>query len=203
MKLYYTPGACSLSPHIALREAGITPELILVDLKTKQAADGRDFLTINPKGYVPALETDKGEIVTEGVAIGQYITDIAAPTSTLAPKAGTMERIRLQEWLTFINSEVHKGFIPLFNENASQATKDYVIGNLKKRLGWTDEQLKDKTYLLGETFTVADAYLFTVVNWAGFVGLDISSFANLGAFMARVGQRPAVQAALKAEGLIK
>ena len=202
MKLYYSAGACSLSPHIVLRESGLPFELVLASTKTHKLADGTDYYGINPKGYVPLLELDNGERLSEGPAIVQYIAD-QVPAKNLAPANGTMARYRLQEWLNFITSEVHKAFGLLFNpatpEDYKPAVKERILGRLK----WVDEQLEGKQYLLGDTFSVADAYLFTVTNWSKFVGLDISGLANLGAFMGRVGARPAVQEALKAEGLIK
>ena len=202
MKLYYSAGACSLSPHIVLRESGLPFELVLASTKTHKLADGTDYYGINPKGYVPLLELDNGERLSEGPVIVQYIAD-QVPAKNLAPANGTMARYRLQEWLNFITSEVHKAFGLLFNpatpEDYKPAVKERILGRLK----WVDEQLGGKQYLLGDTFSVADAYLFTVTNWSKFVGLDISGLANLGAFMGRVGARPAVQEALKAEGLIK
>jgi glutathione S-transferase len=201
-KLYYSPGACSLSPHIALREAGLPFDLALASTKTKKLADGTDFNTINPKGYVPVLELNDGQRLTEGPAIVQYIAD-QAPASKLAPAAGTMERYRLMEWLNFITSELHKGFSPLFNPAMPEEAKALARAKLTDRMKWVDTQLEGKSYLMGDTFTVADGYLFTAINWCQFVGLDPSPFKNLTAFMARVGARPAVQAALKAEGLMK
>lgn len=201
MKLYYSPGACSLSPHIALHEAGLAFEAVPAPTKTHQLPDGTDYYTINPLGYVPLLELDNGERLREGPAIVQYIAD-QVPQKNLAPANGSMERYRLQEWLTFIGTEVHKGFSPLFNpatpEEVKAATKERLAGRLK----WVDSQLADKQYLMGDTFSVADGYLFTVTNWAPRVGVDISGLANLNAYRARVAARPAVQAAMKAEGLV-
>ncbi len=201
-KLYYSPGACSLSPHIALREAGLPFDLVLASTKTKKLADGTDYLTINPKGQVPLLELDDGQRLSEGPAIVQYIAD-QAPASQLAPAAGTMARYRLMEWLNFITSELHKGFSPLFNPAAPDEAKTQARAKLSERLGWVDTQLEGKTYLMGDTFTVADGYLFTVAGWGKHVGLDIAPMKHLSAYMARVAARPAVQAALKAEGLLK
>lgn len=202
MKLYYSTGACSMSPHIALREAGLPFELVLASTKTHKLADGTDYYSINPKGYVPLLELDNGERLSEGPAIVQYIAD-QVPAKQLAPANGTMARYRLQEWLTFIGTEIHKAFSPLFSpattEEARTATKARIAG----RLSYVDQQLAGKQYLLGEQFSVADGYLFTVVNWARPTGVDLSALPNLTAFMARVGARPAVQEAMKAEGLIK
>jgi glutathione S-transferase len=202
MKLYYSPGACSLSPHIALRESGLPFELVLASTKTHQLADGTDYYTINPKGSVPLLELDNGERLSEGPAIVQYIAD-QVPAKGLAPAAGTMARYRLMEWLNFITSELHKGFSPLFNPAMPEEGKALARAQLSKRLAWVDEQLAGKDYLLGATFTVADPYLFTVAGWGKYVGVDISGLANLNAYLARVAARPAVQEALKAEGLLK
>ncbi|WP_374512850.1 glutathione transferase GstA [Niveibacterium sp.] len=202
MKLFFSPGACSLSPHIALREAGLPVELVKVDLKTKQLADGGDFTAINPKGYVPTVQLDSGEILTEGPAIVQYIAD-QKPESGLAPANGTMARYRLQEWLTFINSELHKTFGALFNPNAPTETKDAAKALLAKRFDYVVSQLQGKDYLTGAQFTVADGYLFTVINWGQWVGIDLAQWPALAAFHARVAARPAVQAALRAEGLLK
>lgn len=202
MKLYYSTGACSLSPHIALREAGLPFELVLASTKTHKLADGTDYYSINPKGYVPLLELDNGERLSEGPAIVQYIAD-QAPASHLAPANGTMARYRLQEWLAFIGTEIHKAYSPLFNpattEDARNAAKTRITG----RLAYVNDQLAGKAYLLGEQFSVADAYLFAVVNWSRFVDIDLAPFPHLGAFMARVAARPAVQEAMKAEGLLK
>ena len=201
-KLYYSPGACSLSPHIVLREAGLPFDLALASTKTKKLADGTDYNTINSKGYVPLLELDDGQRLSEGPVIVQYIAD-QAPASQLAPAAGTMARYRLMEWLNFITSELHKGFSPLFNPAMPDEGKALARTKLVERLTWVDGQLAGKAYLMGDTFTVADAYLFTVTGWAKYVGVDISALTNLGAYMGRVAARPAVQAAMKAEGLIQ
>ena len=202
MKLYYSPGACSLSPHIVLREAGLAFEPVLASTKTHKLQDGTDYYTINPKGYVPLLELDGGERLSEGPAIVQYVAD-QVPDKGLAPAAGTMARYRLQEWLNFITSELHKTFSPLFNPAMPEEAKAVFRKKLVDRFTWVDGQLAGKNYLMGENFSVADAYLFTVTNWAGVVGVDIAALGNLGAFMARMRERPAVQAALKAEGLLK
>lgn len=202
MKLYYSRGACSLSPHIALREAGIPFELILASTKTKKLQDGTDYLTINPKGQVPLLELDNGEKLTEGPAIVQYIAD-QAPASGLAPAAGSMPRYRLMEWLNFITSELHKSFSPLFSATTPDGMKDEYRAKLRQRLEWVNEQLAGKSYLMGDGFTVADAYLYTVTNWARTVSVDLSGLENLLAYRDRVAARPAVQAALQAEGLLK
>ncbi len=201
-KLYYSPGACSLSPHIVLREAGLPFQLVMASTKTKKLADGSDFLAINPKGQVPVLELDNGERLTEGPVIVQYIAD-QAPASGLVPAPGTMARYRLQEWLNFITSELHKGFSPLFAPGTHEDTKAASRSRLLEKLGWVDAQLAGKTWLMGDTFTAADAYLFTVAGWGKYVGVDIAPLATLSAYMGRVAARPAVQQALKAEGLLK
>lgn len=198
MKLYFSPGACSLSPHIVLRESGLPFDLVKASTKTHKLDDGTDYYTINPKGYVPLLELDDGQRLSEGPAIVQYIAD-KAPAKKLAPAAGTMERYRLQEWLNFITSELHKSFSPLFNPEMPEAAKQLYKTRIEGRFKWVDEQLKGKPYLLGQDFSVADAYLFTVAGWSKYVGVDIAGLANLNAFMERVGARPAVQAALAAE----
>ncbi len=202
MKLYYSPGACSLSPHIVLRESGLAFEPVLASTKTHKLQDGTDYYTINPKGYVPLLELDNGERLSEGPAIVQYIAD-QVPAKKLAPAAGTMARYRLQEWLNFTTSELHKGFSVLFNPAMPEEAKTLMRAKVGDRLKWVDSQLEGKSYLMGDAFSVADAYLFTVTNWTKFVGVDISALKNLGAFMKRMSERPAVQEALKAEGLLK
>jgi len=202
MKLYYSTGACSLSPHIVLREAGLPFELVLASTKTHQLQDGTDFYTINAKGYVPLLELDNGQRLSEGPVIVQYIAD-QVPEKKLAPANGSWERYRLQEWLNFITSELHKGFTPLFSPAMPEEAKAQARAKLAERLGWVNEQLEGKQYLMGEQFTVADAYLFTVSNWGQYVGVDVSGYPNLVAYRARVAARPAVQEALKAEGLVK
>jgi glutathione S-transferase len=202
MKLYYSPGACSLSPHIVLRETGLPFDLVMASTKTHKLADGTDYYTINPKGYVPLLELDDGQRLSEGPAIVQYLAD-KAPAAGLAPAAGTMARYRLMEWLNFISSEVHKSYSPLFNAAMPEEGKAVYRERLKGRYQYLDQQLEGKSFLMGDTFSVADAYLFTVTNWAKHVGIDIGGLANVQAYMARVGARPSVQAALKAEGLTK
>ena len=202
MKLYYSPGACSLSPHIALEEAGLPYEAIAAPTKTHKLADGTDYYTINPLGYVPLLVLDDGRQLREGPAIVQYIADLA-PAKNLAPANGTFERAKLQEWLNYIGTELHKGFSPLFNPATPADFKTAVIARLQDRLKFTDGLLANTTYVMGDTFTVADGYLFTVTNWAPLVGVDLSGYANLLAFRARVAARPAVVAAMKGEGLIK
>jgi glutathione S-transferase len=202
MKLYYFPSACSQASNIALREAGLKFELVKVDRHTKKAADGLDFNTVNPKGYVPALTLDSGETLTENVAVLQYIGD-RNPALRLTPAAGTMERYRLIEWLAFINSEIHKAFSPLFRPDAPEDTKQYVLGNLAKRLDYLQGALGSKPFLMGEQFTVADCYLFTVLSWAPFVKLDLGKWPELKRYVERIQARPHVMEALKSEGLIK
>lgn len=202
MKLYYSPGACSLSPHIALQEAGLAYTPVLASTKSHKLQDGTDYYTINALGYVPVLELDNGERLREGPAIVQYIAD-QVPDKQLAPANGTLARYRLQEWLTFVGTELHKGFSPLFNPATPEDYKPMVRERLLQRLQWVDGQLAGKQYLMGDQFTVADGYLFTVTNWTQPTKLDISGLANLAAYRERVGARPAVQAAMKAEGLLK
>ncbi len=199
MKLFLKPGACSLSPHIVLEELGLPYQTEVVDLKTRQTASGQDFLAINPKGYVPALLLDSGELLTEGPAIVQYLADLA-PEKQLAPANGTLARYQLQSWLTFIGTELHKSCSPFFNPAAPQAMKDLALANLERRLAYTAQQLEGRDYLLGD-FSVADAYLFTVLSWFRYLPLDLSAWPVLQAYQARVAARPAVVAALKAEGL--
>lgn len=201
MKLYFSPGACSMSPHIVANELGIKLTLEKVDTSTKKVADGSDYWEVNPKGYVPALRLDNGEVLTEGPAIVQYLAD-SKPDAKLAPANGTLERYRLQEMLGYINSELHKTYNPLFNPKTTPETKQEREDYLRKRYGLLEQRLAGKQYLFGDQFTVADAYLFTVTNWANFVKLDLSAFPNLLAFQKRVADRPAVQAAMVAEGLI-
>jgi glutathione S-transferase len=202
MKLYYSPGACSLSPHIVLHETGLPFETVLASTKTHKLADGTDYYTINPKGYVPLLELDDGQRLSEGPAIVQYLAD-QVPRSGLAPAAGSMARYRLVEWLNFISTEVHKSYSPLFNPAMNDAGKAVFKDKLAGRYRWIDEQLEGRSHLLGDGFTVADAYLFTVTRWAPFIGVDLAPFKRLAAYMERIAARPAVQAALKAEGLLK
>ncbi|MDB5752884.1 MAG: gst [Ramlibacter sp.] len=200
MKLYYSPGACSLSPHIALREAGLAFEPVQASTKTHQLSDGTDYYTINPLGYVPLLELDDGTRLREGPAIVQYIAD-QAPLKNLAPANGTLPRYRLQEWLTFISTELHKNFSPLFNPALPDEVRKMGRDKLAQRFAWVDGELAGKDYLMGEHFSVADGYLYTVSRWARPMAVDLSGFANLVAYRARVEARPAVQEALTAEGL--
>jgi glutathione S-transferase len=201
MKLYYSPGACSLSPHIVACEAGIGLALEKVDLQTKLAAGGADFTKVNPKGYVPTLQLDNGQFLTEGPAIVQYLAD-QKPESQLAPAPGTLARYRLQEMLNYINSELHKSFSRLFNPTVTEAVRSDTIAYLQKRYALIEEQLGGHKFLLGDHFTAADAYLFTVTNWADPLKVDLSQFPNLQAFQKAVSARPAVQQALRAEGLL-
>ncbi|CUI09757.1 glutathione transferase GstA [Massilia antarctica] len=202
MKLYFSPGACSLSPHIVLLEAGLAFTTDSVDLRKKVTASGADFSAINPKGYVPALETDQGMLLTEGPAIVQYLADLA-PEKKLAPAAGTPERYVLAEWLNFISTELHKNFSPLFRPNVGEELSSYARANLTARFGYVERMLKGRDYLTGSQFTVADAYLFTVLNWANVLKFDMSAFPLVQAFQTRVGERPLVQQALRDEGLLK
>jgi glutathione S-transferase len=201
MKLYYSTGACSLSPHIALNEAGLAHTAILASTKTHVLADGTDYYTINPLGYVPLLELDDGTRLTEGPAIVQYIAD-QVPAKNLAPANGTLDRYKMQSWLTFIGTELHKSFTPLFKPDTPEAYKTITRERLLSRLQYVDGQLAGKNYLMGDNFTVADAYLFTVSNWTVPMKVDISGMPNLLAFRARMQARPGVQAAMKAEGLM-
>jgi glutathione S-transferase len=200
VKLYYSPGACSLSPHIVLHEAGLPFETVLASTKTHKLPDGTDYYSINPRGYVPLLEFDDGQRLTEGPVIVQWIAD-QVPQKRLAPPAGTMPRYRVMEWLNFVSAELHKQFSPLFNPAYPEEAKAINREKLLGRYAWVDEQLAGRQYLMGDEYSVADAYLYTVTRWTVPMKLDISSRANLAAFMARVGQRPAVQRALAAEGL--
>ncbi|MCY1076708.1 glutathione transferase GstA [Archangium lansingense] len=202
MKLYYAPGACSLSPHIVLREAGLSFEVEKVDLRSKKTESDKDFNTINPKGQVPTLQLEDGSTLTEGPAIVQYLAD-KAPQSKLAPANGTLERYRLQELLNFITTELHKGFSPLFNPTYPEDAKKIVRDNLAKRFDYLNAYLEKGPYVTGEQFTVADAYLFTVLSWTAFVKIDLGQWPVLKAYHERVASRPHVQAALKAEGLLK
>ena len=202
MKLYYSPAACSLSPHIVALEAGLPCDIIRASTKTHQLDDGTDFYTINPLGYVPFLVLDDGQTLREGPVIVQYLAD-QAPSKNLLPATGTMDRYRALEWLNFIGTELHKTFGPLFNPATPAEYKPVALKILRSRFEWVEQQLAGKDYLLGTQFTVADAYLFTISGWGKFVGLDLSDLPNLQAYLGRVASRPAVQAALRAEGLIK
>lgn len=201
MKLFYASGACSLAPHIVAHEADIELRLQKVELKSKTVASEGDYFAVNPKGYVPALELDDGQILTEGPAIVQYLADLR-PQKGLAPPAGTLARYRLQEWLGYVNSELHKTYSPLFRPETPAETRAERYAYLGKRYAVVEKHLAGRSHLLGDNFTVADAYLFTVTNWAGAVKLDLAPFPNLRAFQERTAARPAVKAAMRAEGLI-
>jgi glutathione S-transferase len=200
MKLYFAPGACSLSPDIVLREAGLNFELEQVDLRTKKTKSGADFLKVNPKGQVPVLLTDDGKTLTEGPAIVQYIAD-QKPEAKLAPPCGSFDRSRLQEWLNFITSELHKSFSPLFAPNTPEEYKTIVKENLAKRFSVLDAYFADNEYLMGSRFSVADAYAFVVISWAKPMKIDLTKWRNLTAYLERVAARPKVKEAMKAEGL--
>ncbi|MCC2971013.1 glutathione transferase GstA [Massilia sp. IC2-476] len=200
MKLYYAPGACSLASHIVLREAGLDFTLDKVDTNSKRTAEGKDFLTISPHGYVPALEIEPGLVLTEGPAILQLLAD-KAPGAQLAPGAGTLARYQLQSWLNFITSEIHKGFSPLFKPEMPAEAKALFVEQLGKRFDVLERHLAQNDYLVGERYSIADAYLYVTTNWAAYLGISLDRWTALNAFRARVAARPAVQAALAAEGL--
>ncbi len=202
MKLYYSPGACSLAPHIVLREAGHAFDLIKVDIPNKKTEHGDDYWKINPKGYVPALALDSGEVLTEVGVVCQYLAD-QKPGSGLAPQAGTMARYHLMEWLNFVATEVHKQIGALFNPKMTPEMKEVQLGVIERRLNALEKMLDGKDYLMGERFSVADAYLFTVLNWSRIHKIDMAKWPKIQAFMARVAGRPRVQEAMKAEGLLK
>ena len=202
MKLYYSPGACSLSPHIVLLEAGLPFDRVKTDTRAKTVEGGGDFYQVNALGYVPVLELDDGTRLTEGPAIVQYIAD-QVPAKKLAPANGTLERTKLQTWLNFTTSELHKGFSPLFNPTMPDEAKKIFRERLGTRFAYVDKHLASNDYLMGKDFSVADAYLFVISNWAARVDVDLSPHANVLAYRKRVGARPAVQEAMKAEGLIK
>jgi glutathione S-transferase len=202
MKLFYSPGACSLSPHIALRESGLKFDIERVNLAEKKTEKGTDYTSVNPKGYVPALLLDNGDLLTEAGVVVQYIAD-QAPEKKLAPPAGSMERYHFAEWLNFIATELHKSFGPLFKADTPEATKKTFLDRITTRLGYVDKQLKGKEYLTGNQFTVADGYLFTVLRWTDRVNFDLSGFPSIVEYRKRVEARPAVRETLQAEGLIK
>ncbi|HLQ27405.1 MAG TPA: glutathione transferase GstA [Acidiferrobacterales bacterium] len=202
MKLYFAPGACSMAPHIVLREAGFPFDLEKVDLAKHQTANGEDYYKINPKGYVPALKLDNGQLLTEGPAITQYLAD-QKPGSGLAPPAGTMERYRLMEWLNFLTSEIHKQFGPLFNPKITAEWKENQLNVLSRRFDYLTQSLNGRQYLMGDKFSIADAYLFTLLNWSNFLKVDLGKWPKLKDYMARVAARPAVKDTMKAEGLTK
>jgi len=200
MKLYYKAGACSLASHIALKEIGASFDTMAVDLATKKMADGGDFLKVNPKGYIPALALDSGEVLTEGTVVLQYVADLK-PAAGLAPPQGTMARYRLQEWLGFINSELHKNFGPLFDPSTPEATRTKALTMLSNRLGFVANTLTQQPFLTGDQFSVADAYLYTVLGWTSRVGVDLKPWPVFADYLARIHSRPAVQAARAAEGI--
>lgn len=200
MKLFYMPGACSLAPHIVANEAGIDLELVKVDGKTKTTETQQDFLATNPNGYVPALVLGDGELMTESSVLVQYLAD-QKPESGLMPKAGDMARYRVQQWLAFVATELHKVFGAFFKSNTPEATKEINRELLARRLAYVDGKLDGRAYLMGDAFTAADAYLWTILGWAKHVGIDLSSFANIQRYLGTVAARPAVQKALRAEGL--
>lgn len=203
MKLYYSPAACSLAVHIVAREAGIVLDLIKVDLGSHRLADGIDFHTINPRGYVPVLELDDGSRITEVAALVQYVADLA-PAAMLIPPAGTVERVRVQSWLTFISSELHKAFSPwLWHKGTAESTKQDVLGRLARHFAELDALLARQPYLTGDTFTVADAYAYAILSWAYILRVDLKPFPAVGAYLDRVASRPRVREALVAEGLIR
>jgi glutathione S-transferase len=202
MKLYYAPGACSLAPHIVLRETELPFSAEKVDTKTHKTEHGVDYYTINPKGYVPLLELDSGERLTEGPVIAQYIGDKAG-RQDLMPAPGSIARYRVMEWQSYTTSELHKSFSALFNTALDDSAKAIFKAGLRKKYEWVSGQLHDKEYLTGDTFSAADAYLFTITNWAKAVKLDLSDYTDLQAFLKRVAARPAVREAMKAEGLVK
>lgn len=200
MKLYYLQGACSLASLISLIEVGATFESVAVDRKTKKLPDGRDYTEVNPKGYVPALELDDGEVLTENTAVLPYIADLN-PSANLAPPPGTRSRFRLQEWLGYLNSELHKNFSTLFNPSAPEAMKKIAKDNIAQRTAFIEDRLGDKPFLLGENFSVADAYLYVILSWRQKLGVDLNGFPKVTALYERIRVRPAVQSARKAEGL--
>jgi len=201
MKLYYFPGACSLAPHIVMYEAGLPCDIEKVDLTNKLTQSGVDFLSINPKGFVPALQLDNGQILTEAQVIVQFLAD-QSPEKNLAPPSGSMARYRLMEWLSYIATDLQKGFAPLFNPDTTDETRVTVHTNLARQFDYIVEQLEKKEYISGERFTVADAYLFSVLSWASYVEIDLSIWPTLSAYLTRIGDRPAVKAAMIAERLI-
>jgi glutathione S-transferase len=202
MKLFYSSGACSMSPHIVLLEAGLSATMVKVDLAAKKTADGGDYWAVNSKGAVPALQLDDGQVLTEGPAIVQYLADLK-PESGLAPRAGSFARYRLMEMLNYITSEVHKGFSPLFNPKITPDWKEATLTALGKKFDWLSKQLDGKTFLLGESFSVADAYLFTVLGWTKPTKIDLSKWPVLAAYHSNIAKRPKVQEAMRAEGLLK
>jgi glutathione S-transferase len=202
MKLYYAPGACSMAPHIALREGGFAFDLEKVDIPNKKTASGEDFWQVNPKGYVPALRLDDGSVLTEAQVLLQYLAD-QKPDSGLAPKAGTMERYRLMEMLNFISAELHKQIGALFNPKLTPEMREVQMGYIERRMGALDKMLAGRQFAYGERFTIADAYLYTILNWTGMHKIDLAKWPNVKAYQERTRERPRVQETLKAEGLLK
>jgi glutathione S-transferase len=202
MKLYYAPGACSLAPHIVAREAGLKLDLEKVDLGTRKTETGQDYLAVNPKGYVPALDVDAGHVLTEASAIIQYLAE-KAPAAGLAPAHGTLERYRLLEWIGFISTELHKGFGPLWAPGVSDEVRQATVERLRQRFAFLEQSLAKGPYLMGERFTIADAYAFTILNWTNFHKISLADYPRVRAFMDRVGARPKVREALEAEGLLR
>ena len=202
MQLYYSPGACSLASHIALQESGLPYQTVRVNLSDKKTSDGKDFNTVNPKGYVPALKLDSGEVLTEGSVLLAYIGELQ-PTRQLIAASGTLDNYRAREWLAFIGTELHKTVGPLFNPKTPEPARAMSLEAFKGRLRYVDGALADRQFLVGDHFTVADAYAFTIVNWTNFIKMDLKPYPNLAAYMGRVGARPKVQEALTKEGLLK
>lgn len=198
MKLYFSPGSCSLAVNIALQESGLAYTPVKVDLKAKKTASGEDYNSINPKGYVPALGLDNGVLLSEVPAVLQYVADLA-PHAKLAPANGTLERYQLQSWLTYIGTEIHKNFGPFFNPAATPEWKNACMANLERRLAYANAQLQGKDYLMGAQFTIADAYLFNTLGWAKFIKLNIEQWPNLAAYQQRIAERPSVVAARNLE----
>jgi glutathione S-transferase len=200
MKLYGMPGSCSFSVHIALRQANVPFELLMVDYETRTAPDGTPFADINWKGYVPALVLDNGEVLTEGIALLDYVADLN-PDAQLAPARGTLDRFRVSEWLAFLTTEIHKPYSVLFYPSASQDLKDYGHATLEKRFDWISQSLGDKSYLHGDNFTIADAYLFTLLGWSAFSSFSVDRWTNFGEYRKRIAALPHVAAAMAVEGL--
>jgi glutathione S-transferase len=201
MKLYFAPGACSLSPHIVMREAGMKFDLEQVNNQEKKTKSGVDYWTVNGKGQVPVLEFDDGERLTEGPVIAQWIAD-QNPSAGLVPPTGTLDRYRVQEWLNFTTSELHKSFGPIFRPTTPEEYKKISKENLGKQFDWLDKQLADRQYLMGDKFTITDAYLFTVLRWSPRIEIDLGRWPNLKAYVDRVAARPKVREALQAEGMV-
>jgi len=198
MKLYFSPGACSLASSIAFHEAGVPVELVRVDTGAHKLKDGSDYYKINPRGYVPALQLDDGQVFSEGAALMQYIGDLA-PASAVIPKPGTVDRLRANSWLTFISSEIHKSYSPLFNKALNDDAKAIFKDKLARRFDELEKHFTSHKYLMGDQFTVADGYLYTVISWSPHVGIDLSKWKHLADYRQRVADRPKVKEALQAE----